>query len=329
VTRALVVAEHDGERLDAATAKCVRCARDLAPEQLVVAVLADEGGAVATQAARLAGVSHVWLIEAPHNGAPLAAVLAPQIASLAASFSHVLGPSSAFGRDVMPRVAALLGVGQVSDVLAVLGPHRFRRPIYAGNALAVVEADPARRVVATVRLASYESVDDAPPAPIVAVRVEVAVPTHTRLVARRLGAGGARPDLATARRVVAGGRGLHDARGFELVAALADVLGAALAGSRAAVDSGFVGTDLQIGQTGKIVAPELYVAVGISGAIQHLAGVTDARTIVAINKDPNAPIFDVADVGLVADLFEAVPELISALGTAAETRAVSERSRPS
>jgi electron transfer flavoprotein alpha subunit len=242
----------------------------------------------------------------------LAAILAPQLASLAAGFTHVLGPSSTFGKDLMPRVAALLGVGQVSDVLAVLGPHRFRRPIYAGNAVVTVDADPQRPVVATVRLASYGVVGEATAAPIERRALDVALPTHTRFVSRRA-SGGERPDLMTAQRVVAGGRALGSAEGFRLVAELADVLGAALGASRAAVDSGFVGNDLQVGQTGKIVAPELYVAVGISGAIQHLTGIKDARTIVAINKDPEAPIFEVADVGLVADLFKAVPELISAL----------------
>jgi len=312
VTRVLVVAEHDGAKLDAATAKCVRCAADLAPDALVVAVLAHGGGSIAAQAARLQGVTRVVLVDAPHNAVPLAAVLAPQLASLAAGFTHVLGPSSTFGKDLLPRVAALLGVGQVSDVVAVLASHRFRRPIHAGNALVTVDADSQRTVVATVRLASYAGVGEGPAGPIEQRALEVELPTHTRFVERRA-SGGERPDLMTAQRIVSGGRALGSAEGFRLVAELADVLGAALGASRAAVDSGFVANDLQVGQTGKIVAPELYVAVGISGAIQHVTGIKDARTIVAINKDPEAPIFEVADVGLVADLFKAVPELISAL----------------
>jgi electron transfer flavoprotein alpha subunit len=312
VTRVLVVAEHDGARLDPATAKCVRCALELQPAALVVAVLAQGGAEVAEQAARLAGVTEVVLVDAPHNAVPLAAVLAPQIASLAGGFTHVLGSSSTFGKDLLPRVAALLGVGQISDVLAVLGPHSFRRPIYAGNAVVTITADPARVVVATVRLASYSGVGSGPPAPMTQRALDVAVPTHTRFVTRR-GSGGTRPDLMTAKRVVSGGRALGSAQGFQLVAELADVLGAALGASRAAVDSGFVANDLQVGQTGKIIAPELYVAVGISGAIQHVTGIKDARTIVAINKDPEAPIFEIADIGLAADLFQAVPELISAL----------------
>jgi electron transfer flavoprotein alpha subunit len=312
MTRALVVAEHDGRRLDPAIAKCVRCALDLAPEALTVAVLAQGGDAIAAQAAALAGVTEVLLVDAAHNAAPLAAVLAPQLAGLAAGFTHVLAPSSTFGKDVAPRVAALLGVGQISDVLAVLGRHRFKRHIYAGNAVVTVDADPKRCTVATVRLASYLGVGAGPPAPIVRRTLGVALPTHTRFIALRSDKG-SRPELQSANRVVAGGRALGSAQGFELIGALADALGAAVGASRAAVDSGFVANDLQVGQTGKIIAPELYVAVGISGAIQHVTGIKDARTIVAINKDPDAPIFELADIGLVADLFKAVPELIEAL----------------
>jgi electron transfer flavoprotein alpha subunit len=312
VSRVLIVAEHDGARLDPATAKCVRCAIDLEPAALVVVVLSRGGAAVAEQAARLAGVTEVMVVDAVHNEPLLAAVLAPQVAAVAAGFTHLLGPSSTFGKDLMPRVAALLGVGQISDVLAVAGPHRFRRPIHAGNAVVTVDADPARLVVATVRLASYSGVGSGPPAPVVARTLDVAVPTHTRFKSRSASAG-TRPDLMTAKRVVAGGRALGSAQGFQLVAELADVLGAALGASRAAVDSGYVANELQVGQTGKIIAPELYVAVGISGAIQHVTGIKDARTIVAINKDPEAPIFEIADVGLVADLNQAVPELIDAL----------------
>jgi electron transfer flavoprotein alpha subunit len=320
MSRVLVVAEHDGARLSAATEKCVRCALDLQPTALAVAVLAHDGARIATQAATLSGVTEVVLVDAPQNAAPLAAVLAPQLARLAAGFTHVLGPSSAFGKDLLPRTAALLGVGQISDVLAVVDAYRFRRPIHAGTAVVTVTADPKRIVVATVRLASYGGVGTGPPAPIRAHTLDVAVPSHTRLVARRSG-GDARPDLTTASRVVAGGRAVGNAHGFRLVTKLADALGAAIGASRAAVDTGFVANDLQIGQTGKIIAPELYVALGISGAIQHVTGIKDARTIVAINKDPTAPIFEIADVGLVADLFEAVPELIAALEARVAPRA--------
>jgi electron transfer flavoprotein alpha subunit len=312
VTRVLVVAEHDGLRLSAGTARCVRCALDLEPDSLVVAVLAHGGEGVAEQAARLVGVSEVALVDAPHNAAPLAAVLAPQVADLASRYTHVLGPSSTFGKDLLPRVAALCGVGQISDVLAVQGSHRFRRHVHAGSAVVTVEADPKQLVVATVRLASYGGVDAGASAPVVRHTLAVAVPSHTRFVALRTDKG-ERPDLQTASRVVAGGRALGSQEGFRLIAELADALGAAVGASRAAVDSGFVANDLQVGQTGKIIAPELYVAVGISGAIQHVTGIKDARTIVAINKDPEAPIFEIADIGLVADLFKAVPELTGAL----------------
>jgi electron transfer flavoprotein alpha subunit len=196
--------------------------------------------------------------------------------------------------------------------MRVLGPHTFRRPTYAGNAVVTVEAIPDLPLVATVRMASYAAAGAAPPAPIERISAPAALPGHTRFV--RLQSGAAeRPDLQTAARVVSGGRGVGSTDGFKLIYELADELGAAVGASRAAVDSAFVANDLQVGQTGKIIAPELYVAVGISGAIQHLTGIKDARTIVAINKDPDAPIFEIADVGLVADLFRALPELLAAL----------------
>jgi electron transfer flavoprotein alpha subunit len=317
MSRVLVVAEHDGAKLDVATAKCVRCALELQPSTLAVAVLASGGAAVAAEAARLAGVTEVMLVDAPHNAVPLAAIFAPQIAELAGGYTHLLGPSSTFGKDLMPRVAALLGVGQVSDVMAAAGPHSFRRPIHAGNAVVTVGADPSRAVVATVRLASYAPVGTAPAVQVAERALDVAIPSHTRFVARR-GSGSARPDLMTAKSVVAGGRAVGSKEAFRLLEELADELDAALGASRAAVDAGFAPNDLQVGQTGKIIAPELYVAVGISGAIQHLTGIKDAGTIVAINKDAEAPIFDVADVGLVADLFRAVPELIAALRARAQ-----------
>jgi electron transfer flavoprotein alpha subunit len=313
--RVLIVAEHDGVALNTSTAKCVACARELDPEAVTVVVLAAGGDAIAEQAARIAGVTRVVLGADSRNAAPLAAILAPQVAALAADQSHVLGPSTTFGKDLMPRVAALLGVGQVSDVMSVLGPYTFRRPTYAGNALVTVEASASLPLVATVRMASYAAAGAGAPAPIERGAAPAALPAHTRFV--RLQAGEAeRPDLQTAARVVSGGRGLGSAESFKLVYALADELGAAVGASRAAVDSSFVANDLQVGQTGKIIAPELYVAVGISGAIQHLTGIKDARTIVAINKDPDAPIFEVADVGLVADLFRALPELVAALRAA-------------
>jgi electron transfer flavoprotein alpha subunit len=307
--RALVIAEHDGRELHVNTAKCVACARGLGTEVDVLVL----GGSppVAESARRVAGVTKVLVAQGAHP--PLAAVLAPQVAAVAAAYTHVLGPSSTFGKDLLPRAAALLGVGQLSDIMAVEGAYRFKRPIYAGNAIITVEADPRRVLVATVRMASYASPGTQAPAPVEERRLESAPPAHTRLIERKSSDPG-RLDLQTAARVVGGGRGLGNAASFALVYELARVLGAAVAASRAAVDSGFVSNDLQVGQTGKIIAPELYVALGVSGAIQHLTGIKDARTIVAINKDASAPIFEVADLGLVADLFVAVPELIALLG---------------
>ncbi len=314
MARVLVVAEHDGSTLNPSTAKCVSCARELEAETLTVAVFTVPGSAIAQQAARLSGVSAVLGIEHASNAAPVAAMLAPQVVDAAEGYTHVLGPSTTFGKDLMPRVAALLGVGQLSDVMHVLGEHEFQRPVYAGNAVVTVSAASDRVVVATVRTASYTAVQDrtGDPAPVERRAAAAALPTHTRFVELKTAAGD-RPDLQTASRVVSGGRALGSAENFALIYELADRLGAAVGASRAAVDSGFVANDLQVGQTGKIIAPDLYLAVGISGAIQHLTGIKDARTIVAINKDPEAPIFEIADVGLAADLFDAIPALLNAL----------------
>ena len=239
--------------------------------------------------------------------------LLPQIAKLAAGYTHVFGPSTTFGKDLMPRVAALLGVGQVTDIMAVDGAHTFKRPIYAGNAVLTVEVPADAIVVATVRVASFEAAAQGGSAAIEKVDAGVALPSHTRFVSRS-GATSGRPDLQTAARVVAGGRALGSADGFKIIYSLADKMGAAVGASRAAVDAGYVPNDLQIGQTGKIIAPELYIGIGISGAIQHMTGIKDARTIVAINKDGEAPIFEAADIGLVGDLFAIVPELEKQLG---------------
>jgi electron transfer flavoprotein alpha subunit len=313
MSKILVVAEHDGARLNASTAKCVSCASQVAGASIDVLVLAPDGSSVASQAAALAGVGKVLVAENSANVEPLAAVLAPQVAKLAAGYTHVFGPSTTFGKDLMPRVAALLGVGQVSDVMAVEGPHAFKRPIYAGNAVLTLEVPTDAVVVATVRVASFEAAAPGGSAVIEKVDAGVALPTHTRFVSRS-GATTGRPDLQSAARVVAGGRALGSAEGFNIIYSLADKMGAAVGASRAAVDAGYVPNDLQVGQTGKIIAPELYLAIGISGAIQHMTGIKDARTIVAINKDGEAPIFEAADIGLVGDLFAIVPELEKQLG---------------
>jgi len=313
MSKILIVAEHDGARLNASTAKCVSCASQIAGSSIDVLVLAADGSAVASQASAIAGVGKVLVAENAANIEPLAAVLAPQVAKLAAGYTHVFGPSTTFGKDLMPRVAALLGVGQVSDVMAVDGPHAFKRPIYAGNAVLTVEVPADAVVVATVRVASFEAAAQGGSAALEKVDAGVPLPTHTRFVSRSSATTG-RPDLQSAARVVAGGRALGSADGFKIIYSLADRMGAAVGASRAAVDAGYVPNDLQVGQTGKIIAPELYLAIGISGAIQHMTGIKDARTIVAINKDGEAPIFEAADIGLVGDLFAIVPELEKQLG---------------
>ncbi|HXY97634.1 MAG TPA: FAD-binding protein, partial [Steroidobacteraceae bacterium] len=234
--------------------------------------------------------------------------LAPQVAALAAPFTLVLGPSTTFGKDLMARVAGLLDAPQVSDIMAIESPTRFRRPIYAGNAILTVESSAAGKVVGTVRTASFEPAPGGGAAPIEKVALDVPLPAHTRFVSVSA-AKSDRPDLQTAARVISGGRALGSAEGFKILYSLADKLGAAVGASRAAVDAGYAPNEMQVGQTGKIIAPELYVAIGISGAIQHLTGIKDARTIVAINKDGEAPIFEVADFGLVGDLFQIVPEI--------------------
>jgi electron transfer flavoprotein alpha subunit len=306
--KVLIVAEHDGSRLNQSTARCVSCAHALQGAEITVAVCAADAGAVAQQAAQLQGVARVVTVENAANAHALAAVLAPQVVALAAPFNLVLGPSTTFGKDLMARVAALLGAPQVSDIMAIESATRFRRPIYAGNAILTVESGGDGKVVGTVRTASFEAAPAGPAAPIEKASLDVALPTHTRFVSVSA-AKTDRPDLQTAARVISGGRALGSADGFKILYSLADKLGAAVGASRAAVDAGYAPNEMQVGQTGKIIAPELYMAVGISGAIQHLTGIKDARTIVAINKDGEAPIFEVADIGLVGDLFQIIPEI--------------------
>ncbi|WHZ19733.1 MAG: Electron transfer flavoprotein, alpha subunit [Rhodanobacteraceae bacterium] len=310
MSKILIVAEHLNGQLNASTARCVTCAREIKPDAIDVLVLADAPDAVAAQAAKLDGVSKVLTVARAENAHPLAAVLAPQIAAAAKhSYTHVLFPSTTFGKDVAPRVAALLGVGQVSDIMSVAGSHTFTRPIYAGNAIVTVEAPSGAIVVGTVRTASWPaSGEGTSPALIEALLLDVTLPSHTRFVELQQAAS-ERPDLQSASKVVSGGRGLGSKENFEIIYKLADKLHAAAGASRAAVDAGYCPNDMQVGQTGKIIAPDLYIAIGISGAIQHLTGIKDAGTIVAINKDAEAPIFEVADIGLVGDLFKLVPEL--------------------
>ena len=312
MSKVLIVAEHHDGKLNAATAKCVSAALALEPDAIEIVVLAADPAAVAAQAAQIAGVTRVIGVANAANAQPIAQVLAPQIAKLAVGYSHVFGPSTTFGKDLMPCVAALLGVAQVSDVMKVEGAHIFQRPIYAGNALLTVEAPSDVAVIATIRTASWPAAANGGNAPMESVSVDAILPTHTRFVGLLAGKSD-RPDLQSARRVVSGGRALGSADNFKIIYALADKLGAGVGASRAAVDAGYVPNDMQVGQTGKIISPELYIAIGISGAIQHLTGIKDAGTIVAINKDADAPIFEIADIGLVGDLFKLLPELQQAL----------------
>lgn len=309
MSKVLIVAEHLDGKLNASTAKCVSAAQALNADAIDVVVLgANDAAAVASEAAQIAGVSRVLTVTSESNAHAIAQVLAPQVAALAAGYTHVFGPSTTFGKDLMPCVAALLGVNQVSDLMSVEGPHTFKRPIYAGNAIVTVEPPADRPVVATVRTASWPEAPRGNTAAVEAANVDAALPAHTRYVGLAAGSSD-RPDLQSAKRVVSGGRALGSAENFKIIYDFADKIGAAVGASRAAVDAGYVPNELQVGQTGKIIAPELYIAVGISGAIQHLTGIKDAGTIVAINKDPDSAIFEIADVGLVGDLFQILPEL--------------------
>lgn len=312
MSKILIIAEHDGTTLNASTAKCVACAADLPNAEIDLLILTASADAIADQAALLDSVTRVVVTENSANAHSLAAVIAPQVVAHADGYSHVFGPSTTFGKDLMPRIAALLGVNQVSDIMEVLGSHTFKRPIYAGNAIVTVEVPPDLPVVATVRTASYRSVASTNNAPVERLTNNVETPQHTRFVDLKAGSSD-RPDLQSASKVVSGGRALGSAEKFEIIFSLADKIGAAVGASRAAVDAGYVANELQVGQTGKIIAPDLYIAIGISGAIQHLTGIKDAGTIVAINKDADAPIFEVADIGLVGDLFAIIPELQAAI----------------
>lgn len=313
MSKILVIAEHLDGKLNTSTARAVSAAMAAKPERIDVIVLADNPTTIAADAAKIEGVSKVLTVTRAENAHPLAAVYAPQIAEAANGYTHVFAPSTTFGKDLAPRIAALLGVAQVSDVMSVEGSHSFKRPIYAGNAIVTVEAPAEQIVVATIRTASWPVASTAgTAAPIEALAIAPSLPTHTRFVELRQGKSD-RPDLQGAAKVVSGGRGVGSKENFEIIYKFADKIGAAVGASRAAVDAGYVPNELQVGQTGKIIAPELYVAVGISGAIQHLTGIKDAGTIVAINKDSEAPIFEIADIGLVGDLFRILPELELAL----------------
>jgi electron transfer flavoprotein alpha subunit len=307
----LVIAEHDNASLKAATLNAVTAAAKIGGE-IHLLVAGANCGAVAEQAAKVAGVAKVKVADAAQYGDQGAENLAALIVANAAGYSHILAAATSIGKSTLPRVAALLDVAQISEIISVVDADTFVRPIYAGNALATVRSSDATKVI-TVRTTGFDAAAGTGGSAAVEALAAAADLGQSKLLGREL-TKSARPELGAAKIIVSGGRGMGNGENYHtLLEPLADKLGAAMGASRAAVDAGFVPNDYQVGQTGKIVAPQLYVAIGISGAIQHLAGMKDSKVIVAINKDPDAPIFQVADYGLVADLFTVVPELTAAL----------------
>jgi len=308
---ALVIAEHDNAHIKGATLNTITAA-GRAGGEVHLLIAGHNCHAVAQAAAKIKGVAKVLLADAAQFADGLAENVAAQALAVAGSYSHVFAPATSYGKNILPRVAAKLDCAQVSDIISVEAPDTFTRPIYAGNAIALVQATDPIKVV-SARSTNF----DAAPAEGGNASVETLTPVGdsglSRFVSREI-ARNDRPELQGAKVVVSGGRGMGSAENFKLLEPLADMLGAAMGASRAAVDAGYAPNDWQVGQTGKVVAPQLYIAIGISGAIQHLAGMKDSKVIVAINKDAEAPIFSVADYGLVADLFEAVPQLVKALG---------------
>jgi len=306
----LVLAEHNNEELNAATLNVVTAALDMGAD--VDILVAGSGcGAVGEAAAKVDGIRKVLVADDAAYAHPMAEAVAPLLVSLAGDYDNLLAPATTSGKNIMPRVAALLDVAQISDIVSVEGPDTFIRPIYAGNAMATVQSSDAKKVF-TVRGTAFDAAAAEGGSGAVESVGAADDPSISSFVSADLAVSD-RPELTAASIVISGGRGMGSGENFALIEAVADKLGAAVGASRAAVDAGFMPNDYQVGQTGKIVAPELYIAVGISGAIQHLAGMKDSKVIVAINKDEEAPIFQVADYGLVADLFQAVPELEKAL----------------
>ena len=308
--RVLVVAEHDNQSLKAGVLNTIQAARKIASE-VVVLVAGYEASSVVQAAAQVEGVSKVLHADAAQYAHALAENIANLVLSIAKEYTHILTPASTFGKNFLPRVAALLDVAQVSDVIQVVDADTFVRPIYAGNVLATVKSSDAIKVL-TIRTTGFDAVAATGGSAAIESLAAQADSGLASFVEQTL-TKSSRPELGAAKIIVSGGRGMGSSENFAILEALADKLGAAIGASRAAVDAGYVPNDYQVGQTGKIVAPQLYIAVGISGAIQHLAGMKDSKVIVAINKDEEAPIFQVADYGLVADLFTAVPELTQAL----------------
>ncbi|MGW8390994.1 electron transfer flavoprotein subunit alpha/FixB family protein [Pseudoduganella sp. HUAS MS19] len=307
---ALVIAEHDNASLKGSTLHTVTAAAKCAGEVHVL-VAGSNAGAAAAAAAKIAGVTKVLHADAAHFADGLAENVSEQILAIAGGYTHILAPATAYGKNILPRVAAKLDVAQISEITKVDAPDTFERPIYAGNAIAYVQSSDKVKVI-TVRTTGFDAAAEGGSAAVETVAAAADF-GKSAFVGREL-AKSDRPELTAAKIIVSGGRGMGSADAFKILEPLADKLNAAMGASRAAVDAGFVPNDWQVGQTGKIVAPSLYIAVGISGAIQHLAGMKDSKVIVAVNKDPEAPIFSVADYGIVGDLFEVVPQLVKELG---------------
>ncbi|MFA9276027.1 MAG: electron transfer flavoprotein subunit alpha/FixB family protein [Candidatus Aquirickettsiella gammari] len=306
----LVIAEHDNASLKGSTLNTITAATQCGGDVHVL-VAGHNAGAAAQAAAQIAGVAKVLHADAAYFAEGLAENVAEQVLTIAAGYSHILAPATAYGKNILPRVAAQLDVAQISEITKIDSPDTFERPIYAGNAIATVQSTDAVKVI-TVRTTGFDAAATGGSAAVETLAA-VADSGKSSFVSREV-AKSDRPELTAAKVIVSGGRGMGSAEAFKVLEPLADKLGAAMGASRAAVDAGYVPNDWQVGQTGKIVAPTLYIAVGISGAIQHLAGMKDSKTIVAINKDPEAPIFSVADYGIVGDLFEIVPQLVAELG---------------
>ena len=307
---ALVIAEHDNASLKGSTLNTITAASQCG-DDVHVLVAGSSCGAAAQAAAQVAGVTKVLVADAAYFADGLAENVAEQVLALASAYSHILAPATAYGKNILPRVAAKLDVGQISEITKVDGPDTFERPIYAGNAILTVQSADAIKVI-TVRTTGFDAAAAGGSAAVESIAAAADF-AKSAFISREL-AKSDRPELTAAKIIVSGGRGMGSAENFKILGPLADKLGAAMGASRAAVDAGFVPNDWQVGQTGKIVAPQLYIAVGISGAIQHLAGMKDSKVIIAINKDEEAPIFSVADYGIVGDLFEIVPQLVAELG---------------
>jgi electron transfer flavoprotein alpha subunit len=307
---ALVIAEHDNASLKGSTLNTITAATQTGGDVHVL-IAGHNAKVAADAAAQIAGVAKVLLADAAQFADGLAENVAAQVLAIAKDYSHILAPATAYGKNILPRVAALLDVAQISDIIKVDSPDTFERPIYAGNAIATVQSTDAVKVI-TVRTTGFDPAANGGSAAVESIAA-VADSGKSSFVGREV-AKSDRPELTAAKIIVSGGRGMGSSESFKILEPLADKLNAAMGASRAAVDAGYVPNDWQVGQTGKIVAPQLYIAVGISGAIQHLAGMKDSKVIVAINKDEEAPIFSVADYGIVGDLFEVVPELVKQLG---------------